>query len=370
METLVKHFKARLAAWNYTFNYRSLLPYVILFIAFSLSTELATETHALNVQLWLKSIGPYVIVSAWFIGCGFWFMRRGSIDLGIVFPLLSSAAASIFMYVLLLDLIGELGDYASIYWSENPETVTAIIVTVVLLSFIFRCATMPFYSLDNSCVSKTVAPISAAMVSGESIKEMSPRDCHYAAAHETGHALMYAALGRLPEHFDVAIEKHTNNGTLGHVSGFDLGHQLEEKTMVEWQMMLLLAGQCGESFACDSMTTGSISDHKRWHTLATQYLSNNFEGNYFSPAPAGILELQNNESKIAALKQHQCCVIMEFFEENRDTFFAMSEALNETLLLTRNDVIHFLYNVNLTNGIPQPFGAFDVFSDKVLLSTV
>lgn len=144
---------------------------------------------------------------------------------------------------------------------------------------------------------------SFTMRGASALPKQTERDDKYTAAHESGHALVYAALGCLPPGIELVIKDNVGiDGSLGYISGINSDHQLNEKTFSEWLMLVFLAGKYGESFAFGENTLGSTNDHQRWLNLAKTYLSNHFDGIFYSD-PQNKFEQELNEEK---LKKLQC----------------------------------------------------------------
>lgn len=200
----------------------------------------------------------------------------------------------------------------------------------------------------------------------EAERRLTPRDRSYVAAHEAGHALVYAALGGLPSPWQLAIHTHADTrGILGFVSGFRSGNQLEDRTFAEWKMLVLLAGQAGELAMQGDTTLASADDHMRWMKLAAAYLSHHHRG-VFYPRPHSQVEAMQNEVKLEALRREHQELLQAFFEANRPVHTRLAKALLARGTLSREQVVPFLQLVRFPEGFPLPFGEFDQFSYRPL----
>lgn len=195
-----------------------------------------------------------------------------------------------------------------------------------------------------------------------SLPKATERDNRYTAAHESGHALVYAALGCLPPGIQVTVRDELGeDGSLGYVSAINSDHQSHEKTFCEWFMLFLLAGKFGESFACGENTMGSINDHHRWLGLARIYLSNHFDGIFYSE-PQSKFEQELNDDKLLKLQLRQIALLEVLFRENVHVFRSISTELLAKKKMVRDDLIPYLSRVIIPEDFPLPLGEFTEFS--------
>ena len=191
--------------------------------------------------------------------------------------------------------------------------------------------------------------------------KLTERDIKYTAAHESGHTLVYASLGSLPPGIELVIK---NNGdtdhVLGYISAINSEHRLSEKTFSEWFMLVLLAGKYGESFAFGENTLGSTNDHQRWLSLATTYLSNHFDGIFYSD-PKNKFEQELNEEKLEKLQCSQKAMLEILFSKNKPVFESLSSDLLSKRKMGRDDLIPHLSQVTLPENFPLPLGNFNEF---------
>ncbi|MFY9270821.1 MAG: hypothetical protein WAO55_13850 [Candidatus Manganitrophaceae bacterium] len=253
-------------------------------------------------------------------------------------------------------LIGNIGDSVYQFALANPKNVAAWLIAAAIIRMIWQVS-----SGGHSERSEPVIPHfgKAMFLPSATITE---RDLRYTAAHEAGHVLACAALGKLPADVRVAINDRPDaNGVLGFLSGLRYGHRLTEKTFAEWYMLVLLAGKMGESKIGE--TLGSGRDYLQWLNIASLYLENQYRG-VFYVNPKNKLEQEQNEAKLETLKQEQLHTLKSLFGLNVDIFMKLADALLEKRTLTRDDLFPFLARVKFPESFPMPFGAFAEFSTE------
>lgn len=250
-------------------------------------------------------------------------------------------------YHLALWLIGHIGDSAYRWALENPQDAAAGLIAAAIVWIILKVSS-GWRSAQPEYVARGVAVFPP--------RELTERDTRYTAAHEAGHALVYAALGRLPADVKVAINDRPDaHGVLGFVTGIHERHRLPEKTFAEWRMLELLAGRMGESTLGET-TLGGSNDHLQWLDIACLYLSNHCRGMFYAE-PQNRFEWEQREAKLEALHQEQLRTLKSLFDLNAEVFRQLADALLERRTLTRDDLIPFLARVKLPEGFPRPSGS-------------
>lgn len=270
---------------------------------------------------------------------------------------LSRFVASFTGYALSLWVIGEWGDDAYRHAMADPNAAMAVIVSVVICWAIFRFGAPPSTT--------QVIAFDSAPAAGVSIRrKATARDTRYIAAHEAGHALVYAALGGLPADVRLVVnEQADEQGALGFVTGISSPHRLEEKSFTEWYMLVLLAGKLAEATMQGSSTLGSTTDHMRWLGVARNYLANHYRGMFYLE-PQNKFEQEQNEAKLEALQAEQLTLLRNLFDLNAAVFKQLADTLLEKRKLGRDDLIPILGLVVLPEGFPLPFGPFARFGDE------
>lgn len=269
---------------------------------------------------------------------------KGSVLLSFFYGLIAYTAA--------LWVIGEYGDGLYKWVITNPTDVALLVSSLVVCRIIILFTVRP------------VSPVHALQREGAaSSSRLKPaptdRDNRFIAAHETGHALLYAALGKLPANLSLVInDQEGEDGVLGFITSITSKHRLDNKAFAEWHMLTMLAGKLGESFAMGSTTLGSISDHQRWLSTARTYLANHYRGMFYYES-RNLYEQQQDEIKLNELQAEQSAMVLAFFEANAEVFQQLSDRLLVLKKMNCHDLIPFLNRVTLPEGFPLPFGPFD-----------
>lgn len=263
-------------------------------------------------------------------------------------------------YSMALWLIGNSGDALYRWMLANPNDAAIGAVAFAIVWMVVRFSSGPSYGSESIARSSGAAVMAAGII----VPKPTARDNRYTAAHEAGHALVYAALGRLPHEVKAAVnDLPDHNGVLGFVTGINSQHRLDEKTFAEWYMLVFLAGKMGEARMMGESTLGSTNDHARWLNVAKQYLSNHYRGMFY-PEPQNEFEQKLNEEKLSALQDDQLGMLSRLFDQNTDVFKEFADALLEKRTLARDELISFLTRVELPEGFPLPFGPFEAFSTE------
>jgi hypothetical protein len=247
-------------------------------------------------------------------------------------------------------LIGEVGDDFVAYSVTNPTESLVTVATLAVLWVVLRFAAA---AVPSQTVSpRAFEPAVGRLVSGRA----TVRDRRFTAAHEAGHALVYAALGFLPPEVELVVYREpSDHGVLGFMGGIQLPHQSQEKMLTEWRMLVHLAGKVAESTMFGEETLGSVSDHTQWLGRARTYLANHNRGIFYHE-PATKLEIEQNERKLVALQEEQLALLRQLFALNKDVFQRLAEALFKAERLGRDQLLPFLLEVKLPEGFPLPFG--------------
>lgn len=267
-----------------------------------------------------------------------------------------SFLAGLWAYAMVLWLMGIEGDALYTSVQANPERATVIAVTAALVLLIqttgFRLGLETHAAEDEE-----IPPHNTLRPTGEPSgpkAQPTARDLPYIAAHEAAHALVYAALDRLPDDMRLVISDGAADGApLGYVTGVVSPHQLEERTFAQWSMLVFLAGKLGEARLRGESTLGSASDHARWLRVACSYLSSHYDGIFYRE-PQSDLELVSNERKLYDLQDHQLRQLKQFFEINHEVLKDLAQTLLAQRTVQREQLMTFLERVTLPEGFPRP----------------
>lgn len=187
-----------------------------------------------------------------------------------------------------------------------------------------------------------------------SLAPLTERDRRYAASHEAGHALLYAALSSLPQDLRLVINDTPDpQGVLGYVTPICSERRLIEKTFAEWQLLVYLAGQRAEWHLMGEVTNGASTDHATWVRLAHEYLSVHCAGAYYAD-PLNDHEQRLNACKLDELKARQIALMDGFLGTNLRVLQEVADALLSKSALDRDDVAEFLRRVAVPDGFPRP----------------
>lgn len=271
-----------------------------------------------------------------------WLLGRHSASpvSGVMFGLRYLAASAVLLW-----LISHFGDDAYTWVIAAPEQAAVAGLTVLLLAGVFWLA-WPRLSVSTVAAQGTAA----------AVQPLTRRDRSRIAAHEAGHALVYAALdpSDLPEDLEIHVGTRAGNAPLGSISRIRPAHVLSEVEFNEWQMHMLLAGQTGEIHRYGEPTNGAQSDFNAWVKLAHQNLSNHcYQFNYY-PEPGTEWQVESNNELIVDLRLSQQARLDRFFELNDELHEALSDALLEQGHMDLATLRPYLARVAFPEGFPRP----------------
>lgn len=124
------------------------------------------------------------------------------------------------------------GQYGSDVKNWALSNLDHVIVAGGLICFIWLCLSIYYFAAGlisqpyhNSGTNEPDPTLS--------VLRSTQRDNKYAAVHETGHALVYAALGCLPGKIELAINDGSGKDmSVGHISSINSSHLLNEKSLL------------------------------------------------------------------------------------------------------------------------------------------
>ncbi|AYY47088.1 hypothetical protein EGX89_00200 (plasmid) [Citrobacter freundii] len=181
-----------------------------------------------------------------------------------------------------------------------------------------------------------------------------PQDRRIIAAHEAGHALMYAAWSPLPATLQVIIKTSTDNsGSLGYVRCGEPQPRLMDKNRETWEMLLALAGMAGEQHYTGAVSSGAVDDGRRWLSHAVPWLVCHLKTGIYYPEPVSHLELESNQHHLMALKAEHNALLTEFFTLNHDVHTRLTEALLTGAPFEADDLHPYLADVQLPDAFPR-----------------
>ncbi len=255
-------------------------------------------------------------------------------------------------YAMALWLVGNSGDTLYQWTLANPHDAAIGTVSLAIVWLVVRFSAGTSHGQER--IARTMGVATAGMARRSLTTTPITRDNRYTAAHEAGHALVYAALDHLPADVRITVlEQPERDGTLGFISRIKGPHQLVERAFVEWDMLVLLAGKIGEDRAMGETTMGSSNDFTRWVDAAKRYLSNQYRGLYY-PEPQNELELKHNVAIMAELQREQTALLKQLFDRNAALFENLADTLLEKRTLSSEELACFLAKVDLPGGFPRP----------------
>jgi len=151
-------------------------------------------------------------------------------------------------------IIGGLSDTLSQANWDNP--LLPVVVIIVCCGIV--SAVCNLFTGDDPARETEVREGTTACQTASSVL---PTDRRFAAAHEAGHALMYAAWSPLPATLQVSINASADNsGSLGYVRCGEPQPHLIDKNRETWEMLLMLAGMAGEQHYTGAVSSGGFDD--------------------------------------------------------------------------------------------------------------
>lgn len=236
---------------------------------------------------------------------------------------------------------------------NNPDTSMVIFISLLFFWLVFRLSTTGNLSTVQLPESSFGTSASLMKMQVRQKRKITEVDRRTIAAHEAGHALLYAALGCLPDDFHIKIKStEDESNSLGYVSGLRLEHCLNYKTESEWYMLVLLAGKKGERSMGLDESLGASGDMRVWLDLASQYLENQYRGLYY-PSPSSDAQIDNNKAELEALKTEQNYLLDSFFAINKIVHNELATELLQQGFMKREQIKTYLDRVEFPASFPQ-----------------
>lgn len=266
-------------------------------------------------------------------------LKRFSVPISLIKQATKQSA----IFAMVLWLIGDVGDDIYLATQSDPKILIGALV-------FFLCMSLGTRASYDSETNYQVAALGVCTMASP----ISESDKRCIAAHECGHALVYAALDALPADVQMVInEKPGPNGVLGYITGVSNDRLLHNQTFIQWYMLVLLAGKYAEELLLGESSLGGKEDYQKWLALARTFLANHNRGVYY-PEPANRYEQELNEHKLQALQAEQLQMLSEFFAMNRDVYEGLVQALLNERVLRRDDLEPMLSQVQFPTNFPRP----------------
>lgn len=249
--------------------------------------------------------------------------------------------------ILLPVIIGGLSDTISQASDETP--LYPVIVVLVCSSIV--SAVCNLFTGNGPADDAEVREGTAACRTASSVH---PTDRRIAAAHEAGHALMYAAWAPFPAQIQVTVKSTADqSSSLSYVRTGDHPPRLMDKNRQTWEMLLSLAGMAGEQYHTGTLTTGGVDDTSRWLSHAVPWMVCHLTTDIYYPEPATPLELASNQRHLVALKAEHNALLAEFFTLNHDLHAKLTYALMPGETLEARHLHPYLAAVQLPDAFPR-----------------
>lgn len=143
-------------------------------------------------------------------------------------------------------------------------------------------------------------------------------DQYRTSVHEVGHLICYGLLRKIPS-INVKIIDTKNcffiREYLGYVEVSDDIVSSKTKSLLEWEMVMLLAGKELENYIMGDSGSGSKGDFNKWNRIAHEYLSLGF-GEIYYDKPKNNNERKLNHITLSNLKREQERKLSIFFQHN------------------------------------------------------
>lgn len=241
---------------------------------------------------------------------------------------------------------------------KNPDD-TLIVAILSIGIFLIYNVTPGIYS-EYGSVGSTYGMARLSPVA----QKLTEQDLLAVAAHESGHALTYAAFGGIPDNSEVVIRGDDEaTGIGGYVTTILSKHTISNRAYEEWEMLTCLAGKAGEYHLLGSNTLGAVNDHQKWTNVAKEYLSNHNEGIFYN-RPKTRLEQETNDKALVELQKKQRALLDQYFDMNSGIHQQLADALMESRRLEKKDLVPYLSQVTFPDGFPLPLGMFEQFSEE------
>jgi Peptidase family M41 len=247
---------------------------------------------------------------------------------------------------------------ASLQWIQaNPASALTALSAIAFVWFLFFLASL----LPGTTIPREYGYAKAVgAIALKKKTEPTKRDNRVISVHEAGHALIYAALGVLPDELKIVLHDQSKLGVLGYVSSVEREHVLTSRVFAEWNMLLSLGGQVAEEVLLGEASLSAYSDIPRWQISAKAYLSHGFGLTYFNQ-PENQFEAVQNQAALDALRAKQCVLLQQFFFKNKQVLEDLAVTVSEKRELFKSDLTPFLDQVQLIDGFPKPNGEFTTF---------
>lgn len=231
------------------------------------------------------------------------------------------------------------GELVALVNASLSEPGSALYLVLVLVLFwVFRHLADAFFGSLRTMFYRPVAGDMAITAS-----PLTQADIMIAAAHEAGHAVVYAGLGN--RQVEVTIFGQPKNQVLAETR-VDAEYLWSKRHLID-QMLRSLARPAAEQMLLDDFSTGAIGDTKNWQRYARLYFENGFRHLYLEPKDT--VEATFNATASERLRREQLDVVTTFLEANRDVLGDVAGTLQEQKRLGAADLHPFFERLTATD---------------------
>ncbi|MFA0809501.1 hypothetical protein [Microbulbifer epialgicus] len=251
---------------------------------------------------------------------------------------------------LFLLILGSLWPYLSnlfIYLIGLDGESKAVIFMLGTLAYAAHC----LWKLISKLNQKPQALVLHKLFAGSVKKSASTvRTKRIVASHEAGHVMLFSCLSNIPHNVSVSIKEEDKS--LGRVTS-QIMNETIPSDLLEWKMLLCLAGRAAELYRYQKYSIGSENDLSKWEALADLYLSNGMGAFYYINTNSE--EKWNHNLKVLyELRLELELKLAEFFKNNEEVLSAIENSLLKDTKLHGTKLKELLDRVVITRDMPCP----------------
>lgn len=313
-------------------------------IGFALQWGRPLQANSLDDTARVIDYGVHLIGMFWI----FWWCVRQALNMsiepidaakGLVERLLALWVASLLVRVIGSQLSGFIDDTL-----QHPTEALAWLVAYGII----RCASLFTSSLGSGRQDGYPAIATGQVrIEGDRLPR-SDRDIQRCAAHEAGHALMFAQRRHLPDRLSVSVKadwaaSDLSRGAVTYRAG---PPELRTEAELKWLMLTFLAGSEAERLLLGDCCEGAFEDNEKWTDAATVFLGAGF-GEVFYPNPADNGDkLQHNRMILNSLRDACREEVFDFLRANRRVLEELTQELVRCGTLHSEQLVPFFDRVN------------------------
>lgn len=255
-----------------------------------------------------------------------------------------------FLYSSLLLLAVRLwGDGVMGAWHASPKAVVLLALSVTAVSWVMTraLATADWALWRGSTNPHADLPVGVAMRTNF---KLSVRDRQVMAAHEAGHALMWATRPEREAPSITMSSEGTTRGAYAYVS-HERSNHLMSFAETHFEMLVLVAGSVAEEVLLGESFCGSSGDMRDYIKLAQQSAGNWDVDKRLIIGPSSVSAEQHNQHVIREMMDEHRAAAREFLEANRTVLAELAAELQGRARMDADDLIPYLRRAKLTGGL-------------------